>query len=65
MTPRYRWTQPICARCWYVLYPNREPVHINNPKLEFCAYCAHITTMGIYIRVDPSTVPFATLIKEA
>lgn len=55
------WTQPICRECWNERNPDRQAVsvaiiHLSEP--EFCCYCGERAVNGIYVRVDPSTVPF-------
>lgn len=54
------WTQPICSADWYKRYPDREP-HRIKPEYaeeETCCYCGEKTTSGIYVREDPSKVPY-------
>jgi len=58
MSTHRSWTQPICERCWRKRERDRTPVRIATRPLEQCALCGHNTTSGIYIRVDPSLVPY-------
>jgi hypothetical protein len=55
------WTQPICDDCWDVRNPTRTSVRINGGYRETCAFCGVTTTSGIYVRVDPTTVPHPTM----
>lgn len=51
------WTQPLCEACW----DDRRPGHIparSMGAVETCCLCGAATTSGIYIRMDPQTVPF-------
>jgi hypothetical protein len=52
------WTQPVCLNRFYELYPDREPGRLMIPKEEWepCCFCR--TPTNIYVRLDPSTVPF-------
>lgn len=54
------WTQPQCQPCWDERNPDREPVKIRDELAtpEICAWCGETTRAGIYVRVDPRTVPF-------
>jgi hypothetical protein len=58
------WTQPVCTTCWDDEHPFRHPVRIANPDTETCCYCGTPTTSGIYVRVDPDTVPHPTNDEE-
>jgi hypothetical protein len=54
------WTQPICLGCWNEQHPDRQPTTVATLVLstpEFCCYCGEAATSGIYVRVDPATVP--------
>jgi len=54
------WTQPICDDCWLVENPGREPVRIvpEHAAMERCALCGQPTASGIYVRMDPTKVPY-------
>lgn len=63
------WSQPQCEACWIHLNATEGPQGIEgvrrptvllmeHTQLEMCAWCGHPTIMGIYVRVDPSTVPY-------
>jgi len=62
--PSYSWTQPICLGCYAERCPGREPLRMIDPPEERCCDCAMTTNMGVYLRVDPSTVAHPTLRKE-
>lgn len=53
------WTQPVCSADWYKHNPDREPHRMVAEMAghETCCYCGQPTTSGIYVRVDPATVP--------
>lgn len=56
------WTQALCENCWIKDNPDRPPV-VMNPEfadLETCCKCGAGTYSGIYVRVDPTTVPYPT-----
>lgn len=57
-TRRPSWTQPICDPCWISRHPARPSTRLLSPDAETCAFCGRQTTSGIYVRVDPKTVPF-------
>lgn len=48
----------MCDPCWAREGPDREPVRRIDPDLERCAWCGQSTRSGIYVRVDPDTVPY-------
>jgi hypothetical protein len=54
------WTQALCENCWLRDNPGREPVAIKPEfaELERCCKCGADTFSGIYVRVDPATVPY-------
>lgn len=52
------WTQPICHACWDIRNPNREPKRLLEPVRERCCVCGHFTRQGIYLRVNPASVPY-------
>lgn len=69
---RYSWTQPICEADWIAgnsvydgtrLDTIRVPVRVRTPEgeppvIEKCAYCGAPTIVGIYVRADPTSVPY-------
>jgi hypothetical protein len=62
--PRHSWTQPCCEECWVERNPDRLPTRLRLPQIEVCVYCGRENWSGIYVRVDPATVPHPTLEKE-
>lgn len=56
-------TQAVCVEDWNRLNPDK-PVRPEQPvdagPDEVCCYCGQPTRSGIYVRVDPDTVPHAT-----
>jgi len=52
------WTQPVCPARFAEMYPDREPVQVRLPAAEFdrCCFCQQPT--NIYVRIDPTTVPY-------
>jgi hypothetical protein len=54
------WTQAQCEACWNERNPHRQAHRMRLPEPERCAFCGQPTTAGIYVRVDPATVPFPT-----
>lgn len=56
MTPS--WTQPICDPCWAKMRPGEKPYRVLIPDQEQCALCGDGTPSGIYVRLDPATVPY-------
>lgn len=52
------WTQPVCQTCWDRENPDREAITIKLPDQEVCCLCGNETADGIYVRKDPSTVPY-------
>lgn len=62
---RYSFTQPQCRACWIDDNPNRQPVALLPEERddEICCTCGEPTDDGIYIRVDPQTVPHPTITK--
>lgn len=53
------WTQPVCIPCWNRDHPDRQTGghgDINDP--EHCCLCGGETRAGLYVRLDPATVPF-------
>lgn len=58
--------QPICDICWREREGIRIPSRVKLPyrEHETCCWCGHDTTSGIYLRVDPATVPHPTLANK-
>lgn len=52
------WTQPVCMDCWRAENPGRDPVLMVTVEPERCCKCGADSLAGIYIRIDPKTVPF-------
>jgi len=52
------WTQPLCEDCWDERYLSRVSVRDVDGPAETCCLCGHATTSGIFIRIDPASVPF-------
>jgi hypothetical protein len=60
------WTQPICAARWNQDYGSQGKGRIIDVDLdengsgdpEQCCYCGKTTVCGIFVRIDPSTVPY-------
>lgn len=57
------WTQSICVDCSDERNPERKAVALvdTHRNEETCCYCGEPTTSGIYVRADPSTVPFPSV----
>jgi hypothetical protein len=58
------WTQASCVDCWDRNNPDRRSdpdAEYTNGAIEVCAWCGGKTISGIYVRVDPKTVPFPTM----
>jgi hypothetical protein len=57
-------TQPLCLPCWRTDWPDggmdRDPIPLKaeHAEMETCCLCGRPTNHGIYVRVDPKTVPF-------
>jgi hypothetical protein len=68
--PKLSWTQPVCERCWIereavwdetdteVLVGLRLPVRTMEPELERCSFCGLPTFIGVFVRADPTKVPY-------
>jgi len=63
---RLSWTQPACDSCWGQRNPGRIATRVRGDyrESEVCCYCGRGTRSGIYVRVDPTTVPHPTLEKD-
>jgi hypothetical protein len=55
---RYGFTQPLCNACWEEKNPGRMPVTVKDSTIEKCCLCGNSTKDGIFIRIDPKTVPY-------
>lgn len=63
--PRYSFTQPCCEDCWTRAWgQHREPTRLREPEDEVCCHCGRMTLSGIFVRVDPSSVPNPTRLKD-
>jgi hypothetical protein len=65
----YDWTSPICEDRWWQDYGmggRRDPSRLTAEarEVERCVFCGRETTSGIYVRVDPATVPFPKLEEQ-
>lgn len=60
MSKVYKWTQPICLKCYVTRYPDRSAVGIVEVEKERCCDCGKDTYEGVYFRVNPATVQFPT-----
>lgn len=54
------WTQPVCWSCWIKENGEHTPIRMREPNPEICCKCGQQTVSGIYIRIDPNTVPYPT-----
>ena len=52
------WNQPICGMCWYERNPDRDPVRVTDSAVQVCAWCANLTSYGIYVRANPNDLPY-------
>jgi len=64
------WTQAVCENGWrdysqrefgYVRTPSRVQVPFEEEEQreeERCCFCGNVTDSGIFIRIDPKTVPY-------
>lgn len=52
------WTQPICKNCYTKDNPDREPLALQYPERENCCKCGELAVDGIYIRIDPESIPY-------
>jgi hypothetical protein len=55
---KYGFTQALCLPCWFEREGDRGPSAVREAPAEQCALCGRLTDEGIYIRIDPGTVPF-------
>lgn len=59
------WTQAICRGCWNEQHPEK-PV-TNAPTIyvgDVCCYCGESANTGLYVRVDPTTVPHPQVFRD-
>jgi hypothetical protein len=52
------WTQPLCVACWNRDNPDRQAGNDPVGPPERCCKCGDPTRSGIYVRIDPATVPY-------
>ena len=64
------WNQPQCESCWIddnteeveengsFMLKIRQPVRMQDATVEVCSWCGELTIFGIYVRANPSDVPF-------
>lgn len=52
------WTQPMCMPCWVRDHGARQPHTHREPTVERCCKCGTPTQSGIYVRLDPTRVPY-------
>lgn len=54
------WTHACCEECWDHQQPGRTPHRMGaaHRLTETCCYCGVITRSGIYVRENPTSVPF-------
>jgi hypothetical protein len=72
-SPPLSWTSAICESCWLSREPYtvhldsdsgdiqiRTPVRIRSDiiSLQVCGYCGGPTIWGVFVRVDPATIPY-------
>jgi len=62
---RLSFTQPVCDDCWDAEHPENPARRLDAGEAECCCQCGALTRSGIYIRVDPLTVPYASHLKDA
>ena len=48
----------MCVYCWRDYYGKQIPTRIVDPDDEFCCFCRMSTTSGIYVRMDPTHIPY-------
>jgi hypothetical protein len=63
----YRWTQPSCKECYAEHYPGLSNPHRiveHARESERCCYCGVQNFDGLYVRVDPTEVPYPSLLKQ-
>lgn len=63
----YSWTQPACDTCFADLFPkvkNPHRMELDARNIEVCCMCGAETENGLYIRINPRTVPHPTEDKD-
>lgn len=58
MSERLSWTQPVCNDCWDEDHPDRPSPGLEAGDAESCCKCDYLTRSGIYVRIDPTSVPY-------
>lgn len=58
---KWSWTQPMCDTCWNERSNGQTALRSPVRNTERCACCNQQTQGGIYVRLDPSTVPHPSL----
>lgn len=55
-------TQPLCDFCWATRTTDRGQHRLTGParQTEQCCLCGKWTRSGIYVRIDPTAVPYPT-----
>ena len=56
----YSWTQPACDTCFAGTFPKvTDPFRVVEElrETETCCMCGCRTRSGLYVRLNPSTVP--------
>lgn len=59
----YSWTQPICDDCWDRDHPFTKSPRAGQVEREQCVHCEEPTRSGLYIRVDPATASYPSLVR--
>lgn len=53
------WTQPLCDACFEQRYSGDVArIRADMRDVERCCYCGGPSVSGIYLRLDPATVPY-------
>ena len=53
------WNHPLCDDCWKARAGDRVPVRIRDADPETCAQCGQETTSGIWVRIEPGSLPYS------
>jgi hypothetical protein len=64
MNPSFSARQPLCDDCWMQEHQQPPARRRSGSELETCCRCGGLTRSGIYVEVDPQTVPWPSL-KDA
>ena len=64
------WTQAVCDDCFKELFPTKTEERTyriveEKREEEKCCQCGTIVKNGLYIRINPTTVPYPTLEKKS